>query len=81
MATVKFLDADLINNKVELMVGIEIVVIEGDLYRSLSEALSKCCGIVKRHPLVGYTLPIERYDRYTRQFAKEAEAILKLGRV
>lgn len=78
--TIKFIDADLVNGRIDLMVGIERITIDSKFYRTLREAVSKAGRIIKSHPLVGY-VNVTPAMQYERRFAREIETILKIARL
>lgn len=76
--TIKFIDADLVNGRTELMLGIERITINTQYYRALIEAVSKCGRIIKLHPFVGY-VNVTSAMQYERRFANELKAILRIA--
>lgn len=78
--TVKFIDADLANGRVDLMVGIERITINSKFYRAILEAVSKAGRIIKSHPFVGY-VNVTPAMQYERRFAREIETILKIAKL
>lgn len=79
-ATVKFIDADLVNGRTDLMVGIERITIDSKFYPALREAVSKAGRIIKLHPLVGY-VNVTSAMIYERRFANEIKTILKIAKL
>lgn len=78
--TIKFIDADLVNGRTDLMIGIERITIDSKFYRALCEAVSKAGRIIKLHPFVGY-VNVTPYMQYERRFAREIETILKIAKL
>lgn len=80
MATIKFIDANLVNSEVTLMVGIKYVTITSDSYQAVRNLVSKAGGVIKTHPFVGYIKPEHKYDRYSRSYAQVALTLLRSQR-
>lgn len=76
--TIKFIDADLVNGRTELMIGIERITIDSKYYKGLREAVSKAGRIIKIHPFVGY-VSVTPAMIYERKFASEIKTILKIA--
>lgn len=79
-ATIKFINADLVNGKTDLMVGIERITIDSKFYQALREAVSKAGRIIKLYPFVGY-VNVTPAMQYERQFTNEIKTILKIARL
>ena len=76
--TIKFIDADLVYGRTDLMVGIERITIDSKFYPALREAVKKAGRIIKIHPFVGY-VSITPAMTYERKFASEIKTILKIA--
>ncbi len=76
--TIKFIDADLVNGKTDLMIGIERITIDAKFYRALREAVGKAGRIIKLHPFVGY-VNVTPAMTYERRFANEIKTILRIA--
>lgn len=78
MAIIKFVDADLVNGKVELEVvnGCNLVMDFTD-WRAFRHLLSECDSVVREYPFVAHLLPANEYDRYARPKADAAYSILQ----
>lgn len=78
MAIIKFVDADLVNGKVELEVvnGCNLVMDFTD-WRAFRHLLSECDSVVREYPFVAHLLPVNEYDRYARPKADAAYSILQ----
>lgn len=80
MATIKFIDVNLVEAKVTLMVGLDYVTVSAESYRAIRELISKAGGLIKNHPFVGYVKDFDSYDRYSRSFAKAAIGLINSQR-
>ena len=78
--TIKFIDADLVNGRTDIMVGIERITIDSKFYRALRDAVSKAGRIIKLHPFVGY-VNVTPAMQYERRFASEIKTILKIAKL
>ena len=81
MATIKFIDLDFIKAEVTLMVGIEFVTVKAHSYQSIKECISRAGGTIRKGPFIGYIKDLDKYDRYSRNFAKVALSLLNSQRV
>lgn len=81
MATIKFIDLDIRKAEVTLMVGLEFVTVKAHSYQSIKECISQAGGMIQMTPFVGYIKDFNRYDRYSRPFAKVASNLLDTQRV
>ena len=78
--TIKFIDADLVNGRTDIMVGIERITIDSKFYRALREAVNKAGRIIKLHPFVCY-VNVTPAMQYERRFASEIKTILKIAKL
>ena len=78
--TIKFIDADLVNGRTDIMVGIERITIDSKFYRALRESVNKAGRIIKLHPFVGY-VNVTPAMQYERRFASEIKTILKIAKL
>lgn len=77
-ATIKFIDANLVHGKTDLMIGLNRVTIASKYWDSLRKAICRCGVVTSLYPLrAGINLSIA--DTYNRKYEKEVEVILKLA--
>lgn len=76
--TIKFIDADIVNGRIDLMIGIKQITIDAKYYRALRNAVSKAGRIITQYPFVAY-VNVTPAMTYEHRFANEIKTILRIA--